>query len=471
MRVAAAILASAILVSTIKAAHVPTVEEFDDALRKHHKSHGMDDNLDSAPRPSRAARQQALAKSAAVIEEHNTNPHRSYTMKWNAMSDLTDNEYIARLKTMPDAVVLPHHHRQHDSRVLSSIAADFPRSVDWSTKDGGKYVTPIKNQGTCGSCWAFTGAAVVESMVAIATNTRAIPLSVEQILTCSGGLQHVQSEYPNRMISSSKGCDGGMTFLAYEYLKRTPPHGLTCDADMPYRMKLKTDAFDAARCTNVRADTAWDATSSYLSLQNNEHAIVAALQNGPIAVSIDASGNGFRHYGSGVYDAADCKSDGVYVDHAVIVVGYGDTSAGEPYWIIRNSWGSMWGERGYMRMKRGGTASPSGPCNLFLYASQPTGLKGQPDATCAAPLPPSDTSLSALAFWPTNLEQGSLLYGVSVAVVVLGVGMHIYGEHRMRVNFPKQTYVESFMRNQLPTQSQVLMHMAARKAKAAIQSV
>ncbi|KAG9401029.1 hypothetical protein AC1031_009782 [Aphanomyces cochlioides] len=451
-------------------ARVPTVDEFDAALVEHHKSLGIE--FSPSPRQSKAIRQQALEKSAAVIDEHNANPKRTYSMKWNEMSDFTEDEYLALLYTKPDEVLIPHHRwRQEDVRSL----ADVPKSIDWSTKDGGKYTTPVKNQGTCGSCWAFTGAAVIETMVAIQSNTQAIALSVEQILSCTGSLQHIQSKYPNRMVSSAKGCDGGMTFLAFEYLARNDPHGLTCNAKMPYRMKLTTDAYDASRCSAINVSAAWDAsTSKYLSIQNDEAAIISALQNGPVSVAIDASSAGFRHYGSGIYDATDCKSDGSTVDHAVNVVGYGETDDGQAYWIIRNSWGSMWGERGYMRMARGTIKSASGPCNLFLYATQPLGLKNVPQAGCAStatPVTAADSSLPATAVWPRNLEQGSLIYGVSMAIALLGIALHFYGEHRLQVNFPKQTYVESFMRNQLPTQSQVLMHVAQRKAKEAVNSV
>ncbi|RHY29470.1 hypothetical protein DYB32_005104 [Aphanomyces invadans] len=411
------------------------------------------------------------------VIEHNANPHRSYSMKWNAMSDLTDAEYLDLLHTTPDEVHIPSHHRvQPDSFRRRMLASDkFADTIDWSTKDGGKYVTPVKNQGTCGSCWAFTGAAVVESMAAIQSNTQAIPLSVEQILSCSRTLLHIQSAYPNRMVSSARGCGGGMTFLAYQYLENLNPHGLTCEPLLPYRMKLSADAYDAAQCNDdlsQNVSAVWDVgVSSYVSIQNDESAIVEALQEGPVSVSIDASGSGFRHYGGGIYDAADCKSDGVFVDHAVILVGYGrDAATGELYWIIRNSWGSMWGEAGYMKMRRSGITSKSGPCNLFLYASQPRSVRHVSNPVCdqlaEAPAPPA--TLGLMAFWPSNLEQGSLIYGVSSAIVVLGVLLHFYGEYRLQVNFPRQTYVESFMRHQLPTQSQVLMHMAQRKAKQAM---
>ncbi|RHY07439.1 hypothetical protein DYB36_002747 [Aphanomyces astaci] len=466
------VVAAAAVAVTSSSVHVPSVDDFDKALHEHRKSRNADD-VEPLSKSGRDVRQAALAKSAAVIAEHNSNPHRSFTMKWNAMSDLTDAEYLDLLHTSPDEVHPPSHHRVQpaDSSRRRMLASDNSAdTIDWSTKDGGKYVTPVKNQGSCGSCWAFTGAAVVESMAAIQSNTQAVPLSVEQILSCSRSLLHVQSAFPNRMVSSARGCGGGMTFLAYQYLDQLAPHGLTCEPELPYRMKLIADSYDTARCNDaLNVSAAWDTgSSSFLSIQNDENAIVAALQDGPVSVSIDASGAGFRHYGGGIYDAADCKTDGIFVDHAVILVGYGREN-GQLYWIIRNSWGSMWGEKGYMRMRRSEATSKSGPCNLFLYASQPKRVRHVANEVCDKTTQVVATpDLTLWAFWPTNVEQGALIYGVSAAVVVLGVVLHLYGEYRLAVNFPRQTYVDSFMRNQLPTQSQVLMHMAQRKAKQAM---
>ncbi|OQR88106.1 cysteine protease family C01A [Achlya hypogyna] len=448
----------------------PSVDDFDAAILRQTKMHRMD--LPAVPRQSKEARQAALDLSSRIIHDHNRNPNRTYDMRYNAMSDFSDDEYHALLNTRPDFV--PHelsagHHRwSHETSVQQSAAAatgSYPAAIDWSTKDGGKYATPVKNQGICGSCWAFTAASVIESMTAIASNTQAIPLSVEQILSCSTSLQHVQSGYANKMISSAKGCNGGMTFLAFEYLKQKAPHGLTCNALSPYRMQITTDADAAtsALCTDVDVVSQWSSSTSYLNIQNSQDEVIKALQNGPLSISIDASGAGFRHYGGGIYDARDCKSDGVTVDHAVMLMGYGETDDGQLYWIVRNSWGTMWGENGQMRMKRTlSPASPSGPCNAFLYATQPSGLTQVGTSQCIAAAAAVPQDAVSMSFVPPS----GLFFGVASALVVLGVGSLAAGEWRLKRAFPRQTYVESFLNHQLPNRAQLVAHMAKKKIKA-----
>ncbi|OQR95621.1 cysteine protease family C01A [Thraustotheca clavata] len=459
-------LSGAVLLLASGVAMSVSVDEFDQAMSKHRMS---------LPLRSKAARQAALDATAQTIAEHNANPHRTYDMKYNSLSDYSDDEYSALLNTKPDTVHTPnepnHHYRlQHEVSVQSTATSTYATSIDWSTKDGGKYVTPVKNQGICGSCWAFTAASALESMTAIASNSQAIPLSVEQILSCSTSLQHVSSAYANNMISSAKGCNGGMTFLAFEYLKQKDPHGLTCDALSPYRMKVSSDSssLSSSICTNVDVYSKWSTgTSSYLSIQNSQDDVMKALQNGPLSISIDASGKGFRNYGSGIYDASDCKSDGVTVDHAVMIMGYGQTDDGQLYWIIRNSWGTIWGENGQMRMKRSLTESKSGPCNAFLYATQPTGLSQVSSSKCLTSSPSLNQTFGevSLNFMPSGSSQGFLFFGVSSIIAFLGVVGLLLGEWRMRSAFPKQTYVESFLNHQLPNREQLVAHMAKKKVK------
>ncbi|KDO19127.1 hypothetical protein SPRG_14959 [Saprolegnia parasitica CBS 223.65] len=258
-----------------------------------------------------------------------------------------------------------------------------------------------------------------------------------------------------------------MTFLAFEYLKQSAPHGLTCNALSPYRMRVKADpnAATSATCTSLDVVSQWSSSSSYLSIQNSYDDVMKALQNGPLSISIDASGAGFRHYGSGIYDASDCKSDGVTVDHAVMLMGYGATAGGELYWIVRNSWGTMWGENGQMRMKRTPAASTSkfGPCNAFLYATQPTGLNYVSTSKCVTSLASTnDDDAASMHYLPSS----GLFFGVASALAALGLAGAIAGEWRLRSAFPKQTYVESFLNHQLPSREQLVAHMAKKKIKA-----
>lgn len=482
------------------------------------------------PRESRAARASALAQTARVLEEHNerhARGERGFFMAWNAMSDLSDDEYREFLRARPENQDESNpHYRGHGDRPIMAdeddggrrrgrpaqrkkqVTVDFttevdeqetdassssssssssyddglgenvtiPASLNWAALANGKYVTPIKNQGTCGSCWAFSGISALESRVAIALDVQAVPLSVEQVLGCSSALDHVRARYDSSMFSSSEGCAGGMPFLTYEYLSRVAPHGVACESSYPYVMATSSSSASTeddgdSQCRSVpsaEVAVSWTANvSDYRVVRpNSEEALLRALLSGPVSANMDASGAGFRHYGGGVYDASDCLSDGKEVNHAVVIVGFGETSDGETYWVLRNTWGTMWGEDGYMRVRRG--LEPHGPCNLYLYSTYPVNLTASANASsldmCAARVETFE-ALAASQLLALGGLHWLMLLGVSVACLGAGVAL-LFGFEALanrREAAGGFSYSDSYKRWVLPTREQIAQVVEARR--------
>ncbi|KAG6587364.1 papain-like cysteine protease C1 [Phytophthora cinnamomi] len=453
--------------------------------------------------PTRASdetRAEALANTARVVDETNAEHDagkKSYFMGYNELSDLTDEQYRAFLTSRPDrdsprrkqtkkkpTRSSPGIKRGKQVTISFNLDAgssedddeeddiEVPTSLDWTTKDGGKYMTPIKNQGTCGSCWAFAGVSVVESRYAIENDVQATALSVEQVLSCSASLDHIRSKFPDNMTSSSEGCSGGMPFLTYSYLNLSKPNGLSCGSVIPYVMA--TNETDPACPSELTAEVAvgWETgVSDYEVVAPSEKALLRAVTRGPVTANIDATGDGFRHYAGGIYDAQDCLSDGDEINHAVVVVGFGETDAGEKFWIIRNTWGTMWGEDGFMRIARGGNVSDYGPCNLYLYADYPVNLTVGSNATSGEPscaLPPSKfESLSAMKLISLSGNQIILLVLCTVFSVAAGIALYHGTEfiQNRKEAAGELRYQDSYARWILPSREQIAAALAHRNTQ------
>lgn len=518
------LLALAARVSAASEAHEALVSAFERRLQLHSQPPL------GPPRASQASRGRALEATARLVAAHDE-ASRGFSVGWNAMSDLSDDEYRDFLRSRPENTDEqdPHfrghgdrpiveeedHKRQRspekkktkkhmsvtvdsmetqtsDSEAVSasgSYGYDFqedesdanvtiPASLNWATLANGKYETPIKNQGTCGSCWAFSGISVLESRVAIALDLQAEPLSVEQVLSCSSALDHVRARYDRAMFSSSEGCAGGMPFLTYEYLSRMSPHGVACESTYPYEMYTAStsasDEYDAdlSTCKTITSDevaVSWTSNvSDYRVVKpNSENALLRALLTGPISANMDASGSGFRHYSGGIYDASDCLSDGKEVNHAVVIVGFGETDAGDKYWVVRNTWGTMWGENGYMRITRDVT-STHGPCNLYLYSTYPVNLTSSANesslSTCALSTETYD-ALAVTSLLALDALQWLTLFGVAILCAGGGIGL-LYGMEAKANRKEAQgefSYRESYKRWVLPSREQIIQVVEARR--------
>ncbi|KAJ3687508.1 hypothetical protein LUZ61_016672 [Rhynchospora tenuis] len=218
-----------------------------------------------------------------------------------------------------------------------------PPSVDWRMKGA---VATVKNQGQCGSCWSFSTIAAVESINYIKTN-ELIVLS-EQQLVDSDRLQN-------------HGYNGGLMDNAFEYIKKNG--GVTTEIAYPYTAH-------EGICHTSNPVVTIDGHENVPC--NNEKALLNAVANQPVSVAIEASGRPFQFYSTGVF-TGPCGAD---LDHGVAVVGFGFTEDGTKFWTVRNSWGSDWGEGGYIRMKRDIKAK-TGLCGIAMEASYP--IKDSPN--------------------------------------------------------------------------------------------
>lgn len=275
------------------------------------------------------------------VDEHNSE-NRTYKVGMNRFADLTNEEYRSRyLGTRTDA-----KRRFVKSKVgLSRRYAvrgdeESPESVDWRTKGA---VAPIKDQGDCGSCWAFSTVAAVEGLNKIKTG-ELIELSEQELVDCDRAYD--------------AGCNGGLMDYAFQFIIENG--GIDSESDYPY---LGVDG----QCDPTRKNAKVVSIDDYEDVPPfDELALKNAVAHQPVSVAIEASGRALQLYLSGIF-TGKC---GMALDHGVAVVGYGKEN-GVDYWIVRNSWGASWGESGYIRMERNVVATYTGKCGIAMQASYP----------------------------------------------------------------------------------------------------
>jgi len=275
-----------------------------------------------------------------------TNSQRlSYKLRLNQFADLTDDEF--RLKI--------HGHKgacfQHNSKIpristsdkrSKSLPSTLPASVDWVTQG---VVTPVKNQGDCGSCWAFSATGSIECDTAIATGVLN-SLSEQQLVDCS-------------YAEGNLGCDGGEMTSAFKYVEKEG--GLCSETEYPY---TGTDGV----CKATSCGTKYDPVKSYTDVTaDDETALETAAASGCVSVAIEADQYAFQYYSSGILTGT-CGTD---LDHGVLVVGYG-TDGSQEYWLVKNSWGTSWGEAGYVQICRDCDKNgDKGECGINMEPSYP----------------------------------------------------------------------------------------------------
>jgi cathepsin L len=290
---------------------------FTDFVKKFKKSY-TDDEL--------AKRIQIFEENKKLILDHNEKK-LSWTMEINQFADLTVAEHKKLYKGLNKEKHFARDIRTVDASEIPSYGK-YPKSVDWREKN---ILTPVKNQGQCGSCWAFAATETMESYYALKTG-KLKELSVQSVVSCTKNPNHC---------GGTGGCSGATAELGIEGVAKRG--GIPLASEYPYT----SGGGDSGTCWN-NVKPAANFTGFVKVQENDIEAVMSVLGNhGPLAITVDASQ--WMFYSSGVLTPANYgKLD---LDHGVQAVGYG-TDGGQDYWIVRNSWGESWGENGYLRIAR-----------------------------------------------------------------------------------------------------------------------
>ncbi|KAK3578867.1 hypothetical protein CHS0354_010226 [Potamilus streckersoni] len=256
-----------------------------------------------------------------LIEEHNARyvmGEESYYVGINQFAGMTEKEFSEMLG------LVVQNDTEVNGRCSSYLPAEnvVPDAIDWRQKG---FVTPVKGQGHCGSCWAFSTTGSLEGQYFRKTK-KLVSLSEQQLVDCSGKF-------------GNHGCSGGLMSNAFAYIKYFG--GLESEQDYHYVGKDQICNASKSKVVATCLGCAYVKKGSESSLKS------AVGEVGPVSVAIYA-GPKFIRYKGGVYDDPSCTAR---VNHGVLVVGYG-TDAGKDYWLVKNSWGTGWGENGYIRMVR-----------------------------------------------------------------------------------------------------------------------
>jgi len=293
-------------------------------VAEHGKSYGTEEEF--------KFRLNLYSQRVAFVREHNANVQgNEATVGINHMADWTDAEYKRLLgyRTRPQA--------SKASEVFTGDVSTAPDSIDWRAKGA---VTAPKNQGQCGSCWAFSTTGSMEGRYQIAGN-KLTSFSEQQFVDCSTSF-------------GNAGCQGGLMDDAFKYAEGT---AIETEADYGYTGRNGT-CHAKGGVTEVKSFSDVKTKSA--------DALKAAVAEGPVFVAIDAAGIGFQLYFGGIMK----HFCGTSLDHGVLVVGYG-TDKGEDFWLLKNSWGGSWGEKGYFRIFRDQKSTDAGVCGLQLQPSFP----------------------------------------------------------------------------------------------------
>jgi len=277
-------------------------------------------------------RYQVFKKHMQFVQDHYTNSkNKTYTVAMNQFADLPLEEFKKKFTGLN----LDLNRTRNEKRFQSY---DVPSSVNWVEKGA---VTPVKNQGQCGSCWSFSATGSLEGLNYL-KNGNLLSFSEQQLVDCSGA-------YGNH------GCNGGLMDNAFRYVES---HGITLESLYPYQ------AQQGSCQSNIKS---YFRITGYTDVpQQQPDQMQAAVAQQPVSVAIDAACTAFQLYHSGVFN----DSCGTSLDHGVLTVGYGSES-GEDFWLVKNSWGASWGENGYIKLARSNEQGP-GSCGILNMASYPT---------------------------------------------------------------------------------------------------
>jgi len=273
------------------------------------------------------------------IQKHNLEADRGVHTYWlgmNEYGDMTSEEFVRVM----NGYIMSNKTSEGNLYMPPSHVGDLPDSVDWRTKG---YVTEVKNQKQCGSCWAFSTTGSLEGQTFKKKGTLT-SLSEQNLVDCSKK-------------EGNHGCQGGLMDQGFKYIKIN--NGIDTEESYPYKGKNGKCRFSAS---NVGAtDTGY--TDLKKGSESDLQSAVATV--GPISVAMDAGHSSFQLYKRGIYSEKKCSSK--KLDHGVLAVGYGTGQTGD-FWIVKNSWGKTWGMEGYFELAR----NKDNMCGIATQASYPT---------------------------------------------------------------------------------------------------
>ena len=312
----------------------PLWSEFSSFMETFDKTYSGEDEL--------LARLNNFAHSHAKVQSHPIDS--AYSIGINMYADMTEDEF--RESVGGSCFVSPDYtgyykRNTHCTKYIPDSTTDLPDTVDW--RDDGA-VTDVKDQGQCGSCWSFSATGAMEGAWYI-KNGELVSLSEQQLVDCS-------TSY------GDMGCMGGLMDDAFEYAIDA---GMCTEESDPY---TAMNGVCDGTCEKVVQMTGCKDVAS-----GNQMDLMAAVANGPVSIAIEADTATFQLYSGGVLDSASC---GTNLDHGVLIVGYGDDEeSGLPYWLVKNSWGSVWGNEGYLMIARSNSTDDAGICGIAMDPSFP----------------------------------------------------------------------------------------------------
>jgi cathepsin L len=327
----AVLVAVLLFASALALSEVQYQDAFVAWMNKHHRSYSHEDFF---------YRYRVFKKNLDFVNAHNA-AEKGYTVAMNRFADMTNQEFSKLyLGTLGSLATVNAPISAHDELHLSKLNVNAPANFDWRTEGA---VTPVKNQGQCGSCWTFSTTGSTEGCHFLKTK-KLVGLSEQNLVDC---------------VTADQGCNGGLMTDAMTYIIKQG--GIDTEASYPYTAEDGTCQWTAK---NVGATLA-----SFTNVQTgSESDLLAKATLGPVSVAIDASQDSFQLYESGVYNEPLCENTSQSLDHGVLVVGWGVTSNGTDYWIVKNSWGTDWGLEGYIWMSR----NLKNQCGIATMATLPS---------------------------------------------------------------------------------------------------